>query len=195
MKIWITNLLCLIILALFICLSYSTKAGGQNASIGLHVSDGLSLKAEGTQELNFNNYPNVISAGTTVELGLSDPSVAILSLQGFPGREVWLTFDAPSEFSLNEVHRIPFEARFAYTENGSLSNPSVKIGALELPEGQNMLYIRLPAISDRAAGENSISALSKIYLFIYGKLGPIPHNAPPGIYSGNIQIHAGYNNN
>jgi len=179
--------------------SLNVSTGAQQINIALNTSDDIVVTATDQATLNFNEKNYLIETGTMVDVLISDNAAAIITIEGQPDRDITLTLDAPTRLTLDALNSIPFRAKMAYSNLGTPSEPHARATATELTPGcgsytlplltTNSAHAALPAGSG-PAGYNA--ANGRVFLFIYGTLGPVPQNAAAGLYTGEINIYVSY---
>ncbi len=103
------------------------------------------------------------------------------------------TLDGPNSKTL------PFELKFAYSNQGLIESQA-RLNTVEVTTGFNEVTIPvrrnalgLPAPPPTPLdGTNSTRTTAKVYLYIYGSVGPADVGADAGDYSGTVSITVAY---
>jgi hypothetical protein len=181
------------------CCLFNVMSGAQQINIALNTSEDIVVTAKGKGELNFNEKKYLIEAGKAVDVMLSDYAAAVITIDGQSDREIALTLDAPLHLTLDASNTIPFMPRMAYSNLGASDESQARATATELTSGSNSFTIPIfrnnsPPAAMQAPSDPTPSELStgRVFLFLYGTLGPVPQNAAAGLYTGEINIHVSY---
>jgi len=181
------------------CCLLNANTGAQQINISLNASEDIIVTATDPGTLNFNEKNYLIETGKVVDVVVSDHTAAVITIDAQSDRNITLTLDAPLHLTLDALNSIPFMARMAYSNLGASSESQARATATQITTGScsftipvlitNSAHTALPAGSG-PSGYNA--ANGRVFLFIYGTLGPVPQNAAAGLYTGEIHIHASY---
>lgn len=188
-----------VLLLFLICCLVNAMTGAQQIHIAHHTSEDIVVTANGHGALNFNQKNYLIEAGKMVDILLSDNAAAVITIEGQSDREIALTLDAPLRLTLDAVNSVPFNAKMAYSNSGAPSESHGRATATELIYGANTITIPFLRDNPAPAGMKAASypagyspATGRVFLYLYGTLGPVPQNAAAGLYTGEINIHVSY---
>jgi len=173
------------------CCLFNVMTGAQQINIALYTSEDIVVTGKGKGDLNFNEKNYLIEAGKVVDVLLSDYAAAVITIEGQSDREIALTLEAPLQLTLDASNSIPFMPRMAYSNLGALDESQARATATELTRGSNSFTI--PILRNNSASAAIYAASTgRVFLFLYGTLGPVPQNAAAGLYTGEISIHVSY---
>ncbi len=181
------------------CCLLNMVTDAQQIHIAHHTSEDIVVTATGQGALNFNEKNYLIEAGKMVDILLSDNAAAVITIEGQSDKEIALTLDAPLRLTLDAVNTVPFTAKMAYSNSGASSESQARATATELVHGANSITIPLLRNNPASAGMKTAfypagysPTTGRVFLYIYGTLGPVPQNAAAGLYTGEINIHVSY---
>jgi hypothetical protein len=181
----------------FCLLNMMTDA--QQINIGLTTSEDITVTTTGNGSLNFNEKNYLIESGKMVDVLLSDHAAAVITIEGQSDGEIALTLDAPSRLTLDASNSIPFMARMAYSNLGASAESQARASATELTPGASSYTIPILRNNSVLTARTTCADPSvygpptnRVFLFLYGTLGPVPQNAAAGLYTGEINIHVSY---
>ncbi len=181
------------------CCLLSVITGAQQINIALFTSEDIVVTAKGKGELNFNEKNYLIEVGKMVDVLLSDYAAAVITIDGQSDREIALTLDAPLRLTLDASNSIPIMTRMAYSNHGATDESQARATATELTYGSHSVTIPILRNNSAPAAMHATSdptrsdlSTGRVFLFLYGTLGPVPQNAAAGLYTGEINIHVSY---
>jgi hypothetical protein len=181
------------------CCLFNVMTGAQQINIALYTSEEIVVTCTGKSDLNFNEKNYLIEAGKVVDVSLSDYAAAVITIDGQADREIALNLEAPLQLTLDASNSIPFMPRMAYSNLGASAESQARATATELTSGSNSFTI--PILRNNSAPAAMYAAsdparyappTGRVFLFLYGTLGPVPQNAAAGLYTGEINIHVSY---
>lgn len=180
---------------------------GQRVSFGLYATDGIVIDASGgSGDLNFNSKENILLPEQSVTINIIGDEPAILMITGWRDREITITVDPPEGLFLDGI-KIPLILKFAYSNIGATGEAGALSSFVEVPTGFTTVTIPIlrrvldppgilpgkpPGAPPTPGHGNYTAPTGTVYLFVYGTLGPVPINAPAGIYTEKISIHVSY---
>lgn len=190
--------------------SWVQSTTAQRINFATHVQDEtINLNfASNPLGLNFNDKQRIIIVGdiTPVTINLTDNQAVVLEV------EAPIEYDLTVEFSwtpglsylgLDTGTLIPFNLGIGYNNTGELSDMDRRATAVEVPSA--FKTVTLPVRRRTGGGpplppptpdhEGFVRQRGKVFLYVYGTLGPIPNNIPSGNYLGSIDIYINYNEN
>lgn len=158
--------------------------------------------------LVFNRKQQVIVVGdpSIVSVNITDNAVVVVEI------DAPIEFDLTAELiwekglsynGLDTGVTVPFDFRFAYNNTGELSDTERRANATLVPP---MFHTITFPVRRRTAGGpppppptpehgGYMRPRGKVYLYIFGNLGPIPTGIRAGNYSADIQLNVTYADN
>jgi len=180
----------------------------QRISFGLFAADDLALSTTGNVELNFNQKAGIIVAGNqAVPIFKTDEESVIFVIEGRVDLDVTVSIFYEPDLMLQvgeTIHKIPLTIRFAYHNVGlevfeALPETTIREQALEVPAGFNHATFAMrrrltgpPSPPPTPDHQGHTQPRGKSYLVIYGTMGPVPINAPAGLYGATVTISVEY---
>lgn len=168
----------------------------QRINFGAYAGSlGITLYVSGP--LRFNDKQPVIVSGSTVTITLNDTECQWIEITGDATRDITITISADANLT-GTGDTIPFTCQFAYSNLGSATVGTAKAVAVQIPSGftsitlpmqRRMAGVPAPPPTPPHSGYTPPSA--KVYLFLYGTLGPVG-NVAAGTYSGTIHVDVQY---
>jgi len=187
-----------ILLLLSVCIAHPGIA--QIINFGLYTTSNITLTPSGT--MNFNDKQPVIASNSnsTVTIALSD-NAPYIEIVGDATRDITITVTAPSYAIIGAGgpgNQIPFVCQFAYSNLGSTAASAAKVNAIQIPAGFTAITLPMlrrtsgaPAPPPTPAHGGYTPPSAKVYLFLYGSLGPVG-NVNAGNYTGTINVTVNY---
>jgi hypothetical protein len=157
--------------------------------------------------LNFSSkMPILVGNPYITEIGLNDPQVVVVEIQGPVEYDLTLDFNLPNGLSYlgNDTGTlVPVGIRYAYSNTGEPTSVAGRSYAVEVPP--LFRSIQFPLRKRRLGGpppppptpmHGGYTRLrDKAYVYVYGNLGPVPSSILPGLYSGLITLTVSYADN
>ena len=163
-------------------------------------SEDVSIQSVGAQGnyLNFNDKVQVIKANSpAIQIEKHDSQVAIFEIEAPSDLDITIAMDYVS-FLANggDVSKgsIPLVLNMAYSNINLPNENAANTNSIDLPLG--ITSVSIPVVDRRSGpplpprpefGGDYVKPKSKVYLFIYGTLGPIGQ-VSAGAYTGEITI-------
>ncbi len=154
-------------------------------------------------DMNFNMRQPVIASNSnaTVTIALNDDEAQYIEITGDATRDITIIVTAPAELTVGAGgmgNQIPFTCRFAYSNLGATTAGAAKATAVQVPGGLTAITLPIlrrtagaPAPPPTPAHGGYTAPSAKMYLFLYGSLGPIG-NVVAGLYSGTVNVNVQY---
>ncbi len=174
----------------------------QRISFGAYAtSQDIMLSVSG--DLNFNMRQPVIASNSNsiVTIALNDDEAQCIEITGDATRDITITVTAPAELTIGAGgtgNQIPFACRFAYSNIGASTVSAAKATAIQVPGGLTAITLPIlrrtagaPAPPPTPAHGGYTAPSAKLYLFLYGSLGPVG-NVTAGLYSGTVNVNVQY---
>ena len=157
--------------------------------------------------LNFSSkMPILVGSPYITEIGLNDPQVVVVEIQGPVEYDLTLDFTIPNGLSYlgNDTGTmVPVGIRYAYSNTGEPTSVAGRSYAVEVPP--LFRSIQFPLRKRRLGGpppppptpmHGGYTRLrDKAYVYVYGNLGPVPSSILPGLYSGLVTLTVSYADN
>lgn len=178
------------------CLLSGITVQGQRISFGTWAGSDIEIMPVTVNTLSFGNL--IIGAGAkTITLGEEPTAFKITAPEGY---DLTLTIDAPTILIGPNSKTIPFNLKFAYSNQGSADVVTAKNMAEEVTTGFNALTfpvkrnaMGLPAPPPTPLdGSSAPRVTATAYLFVYGSAGPAGVGTDAGIYTGEVNINVEY---
>lgn len=166
-------------------------------------SENITVTAVGTglNSLNFNDKQKVLLAGSpAVVIGKTDPQVAIFEIEAPSEYDITVELDFPFFLYKDGIptgdQKFPLALQLAYVNEAPPGFEFLTGGATaqEVPAGFNSVTF---PVNRRAAGAplpptpeygGYTRPKSKVYVYVYGSVGPIGQNISAGDYLGNVTL-------
>lgn len=164
------------------------------------------------QEINFGQYAQqnievtLLNPGTAMDFGqvlageglvsiaLSDPNVAVFSIEAEFDKDLFVTISAPPTLDLDMSNSIPFTMKAAFANNG---NDNIAEATLISGNAARFPVLRRqtrpPGTPPTPQHKGYATPTATAYLYIYGDISV--GSVPAGIYSGTINITISYEDN
>lgn len=168
----------------------------EDESIGVNI-------LENPMGLNFNRKEPLLYPGLSipVSIGLNDVASVVVEIDAPLEYDLSLSFISENlTLEGNGVgESIPFSLQFAYNNTGETNDIARRLAAVEVPTGFSNLTL---PVRRRAAGAPGppptpehggyVRPRGKVYIFVYGTLGPISSSVLAGDYMSNINLTIDY---
>jgi hypothetical protein len=183
------------------------------AALAAQLSAGLSA-----QRINFSVWAGSnsitilpVSANSTLSFGtmftgqmktilLTANETVAFEISAETGYDLTITLDASTVLSGPSGKTMPFDVRFAYSNQGIGDFSMARPVATEVPQGYTSVTFPLKKFSSGIPapppspvdGRSSARPRGKAFLFIYGSAGPSARDAAAGEYTGSVSITVEY---
>lgn len=157
-------------------INFSTWSGSDDVTIR---SIGASMNG-----LRFNEKQKVLLANSpALTIGKEDPQVAIFEIEAPSELDITVDMDYPGFLALDgnlSKGSIPFTLQMSYSNEGQPNEIAARNNSQDVPIGFNSVTFSVNGKSTGAPlppspefGGSSARVKSKVYLFVYGSIGPI----------------------
>lgn len=191
-------------LLFLVILSLSVETFAQRINFSTWTgSEDILITAVGTgmNSLNFNDKQKVLLAGSpAVVIGKTDPQVAIFEIEAPSEYDITVELDFPFFLYKDGIptgdQKFPLDLQMAYVNEATLGFEFLTGGstALEVPPGFNSVTF---PVNRRVSGApmpptpeygGYTRPKSKVYVYVYGSVGPIGQNISAGDYLANVTL-------
>lgn len=157
--------------------------------------------------LNFNNKQSIIVAGdpNPVSVEIVDMATVVIEIDAPIDYDITLEFSSTPRLSIGGVDTgitVPFNLKFAYNNSGETSDVTRRLAAIQVPAAFNVLTLPMRRRAGGPPGppptpdhEGYVRPRGKLYVYIYGSLGPAPSNTPTGVYMTDVNLTINYSDN
>lgn len=169
----------------------SITAHGQHISFGTMAGNNISIQSVNVNSLNFGNLIKGASNPNSVTLN----GAVVFEITAPEGSDLTVRIDAPSTLIGPDYKTIPFNLRFAYSNQG-LVESKARLNTVEVIKGLNMVTFPVKnSVTGLQAhtltspeSDSTPLTTGKVYLYIYGSAGPPGVGAVAGEYAGTVNI-------